>query len=46
MDLVLNNPQRLICHKIQPTNQTTNQYFCVQKVSYGLSQNIKLQIKR
>ena len=23
MDLVLNNPQRLICHKTQPTNQPT-----------------------
>ena len=25
MDLALNNLQRLICHKIQPTNQPTNQ---------------------
>ena len=25
MDLVLNNQQRLICHKTQPTNQQTNQ---------------------
>ena len=24
MDLALNNLQRLICHKIQPTNQPTN----------------------
>ena len=24
MDLVLNNLQRLICHKIQPINQPTN----------------------
>ena len=26
MDLALNNLQRLICHKIQPTNQPTNDY--------------------
>ena len=25
MDLALNNLQRLICHKTQPTNQLTNQ---------------------
>ena len=25
MDLALNNLQRLICHKSQPTNQPTNQ---------------------
>ena len=25
MDLALNNLQRLFCHKIQPTNQLTNQ---------------------
>ena len=25
MDLALNNLQRLICHKNQPTNQPTNQ---------------------
>ena len=25
MDLALNNFQRLICHKTQPTNQPTNQ---------------------
>ena len=25
MDLTVNNPQSLICHKIQPTNQPTNQ---------------------
>ena len=25
IDLALNNLQRLICHKIQPTNQPTNQ---------------------
>ena len=25
MDLALNNLQRLICHKTQPTNQPTNQ---------------------
>ena len=25
MDLTLNNLQRLICHKTQPTKQTTNQ---------------------
>ena len=31
MDLALNNLQRLICHKIQPTNQPTNLsiYLCV-----------------
>ena len=27
MDLALNNLQRLICHKIQPTNQPTNDCF-------------------
>ena len=25
MDLALNNLQRLVCHKIQPTSQPTNQ---------------------
>ena len=25
MDLALNNLQKLICHKTQPTNQLTNQ---------------------
>ena len=27
MDLALNNQQRLICHKIQPTNQPTYKLF-------------------
>ena len=27
MNLALNNQQRLICHKTQPTNQPTNQPF-------------------
>ena len=27
MDVALNNLQRLICHKTQPTNQPTNRYF-------------------
>ena len=26
MDLALNNLQRLLCHKTQPTNQPTNQH--------------------
>ena len=37
MDLALDNLQRLICHKIQPTNQPTNQSIslCLQPLPHG-----------
>ena len=42
MDLALNNQQRLICHKIQPTNHThiyiyTHTYIFLMKIKNDLS---------
>ena len=34
MDLVLNNLQRLICYKTQPTNQQTNQPSTIHHFGY------------
>ena len=34
MDLALNNIQRLICHKTQPTNQPTHFFSLVNKVKW------------
>ena len=48
MDLALNNQQRLICHKTQPTNQREDVYNLVKKnISFALwLKNINIVLNR